>query len=43
MQKILVYIALALAIFYLVKKYILKPKKKNKDSNCSSDCGCGKG
>ncbi|WP_196889753.1 FeoB-associated Cys-rich membrane protein [Aureivirga sp. CE67] len=42
MQKILVYIALALAIFYLVKKYILKSKKKNKGSNCSSDCGCGK-
>lgn len=37
MQEILVYIALGIAIGFLVKKYFLKTKKKG---NCDSDCGC---
>lgn len=38
MQDILVYIALGLALVFLVKKYIFKPSSKN---NCDKDCGCG--
>ncbi len=37
MQEILTYIALALALGFLVKKYIIKTKKKG---NCDDDCGC---
>ncbi len=37
MQDILTYIALGLAIGFLVKKYFFKSKKKGK---CDSDCGC---
>ncbi len=37
MQEILVYIALGIAIGFLVKKYFFKTKKKG---NCDSDCGC---
>jgi len=35
-QQILVYIALGLAIFYLVKKYFFSDKK----TGCDTDCGC---
>ncbi len=39
-QNILVYLALAGALFFLIKKYFLK-KKKKKDSVCGdNDCGC---
>lgn len=38
MQQILVYIALGLAIFFLVRKYLFKPKKKG--VGCDTDCGC---
>ncbi len=38
MQEILVYIALGIAIFFLVRKYIFKPKKKKGD--CDTDCKC---
>jgi hypothetical protein len=37
MQEILVYIALALAIGFLVKKYFFKSKK---NGNCDPGCGC---
>ncbi len=37
MQEILVYIALGIAIGFLVKKFFFKAKNK---SNCNSDCGC---
>lgn len=37
MQEILVYIALAVAIIFLVKKYFFKTKKKG---YCDKDCGC---
>lgn len=37
MQQILVYITLAFAIGFLVKKYFFKSKKKKK---CDFDCGC---
>ncbi|MEX1381875.1 FeoB-associated Cys-rich membrane protein [Lutibacter sp.] len=36
MQEVLVYIALGLAIGFLVKKYFFKSKKK---SNCNTNCG----
>jgi large-conductance mechanosensitive channel len=39
-QNILAFSTLALAIIFLVIKFIWKPKKKE-SSNCSSDkCGC---
>jgi hypothetical protein len=38
MQEILVYIALALAIFFLIRHFFFKPKKK---SGCDTDCNCG--
>lgn len=38
MQEILVYIALAAALVYLVKRFFFK-KRKNK-TGCDSDCGC---
>lgn len=37
MQEVLVYITLAFAIGFLVKKYFFKTKKKGK---CDIDCGC---
>jgi hypothetical protein len=36
MQEYLVYIALGLAIAFLIKKYFFKSKKKG---NCDPDCG----
>jgi hypothetical protein len=40
MQEILAFTALAISLFYLVKKTFLKTKKKS-SSNCASDgCGC---
>lgn len=38
MQEILVYIALFLALFFLIKKYIFRSKKKK--ANCDDDCKC---
>ncbi|KOY52067.1 hypothetical protein I602_1627 [Polaribacter dokdonensis DSW-5] len=37
MQEIIVYILLAFALLFLVKKYVL-PTKQSK--GCSSDCNC---
>jgi len=37
MQEILVYIALATAIGFLIKTYFFPSKKKGK---CDSNCGC---
>lgn len=38
LQQIIAYGLLILAIFFLVKRYLLKPKKKGK--NCGKDCNC---
>ena len=38
MQEILVYIALAAALAYLVKRFFFKKKKST--SGCDSDCNC---
>lgn len=38
-QHILAYAALGLALFYLVRRFFWKPKKKN-DGCGSEDCGC---
>ncbi|RCS26255.1 FeoB-associated Cys-rich membrane protein [Polaribacter sp. WD7] len=37
MQEVIIYIIVALAVFFLVKKYIFPSKK---DKNCNTDCGC---
>lgn len=37
MQDILVYIALSIALGFLVKTYFFPSKKKGK---CKTDCGC---
>ena len=37
-QEILVYIVLAFAVIFLVKKFFFKPKKK--DGSCDIDCNC---
>lgn len=38
MQEILVYISLFFALWFLIRKYFLKSKKKN--GGCDKDCGC---
>lgn len=39
-QEIIAFVILAVAVFYLIKKYFFKNKKSGKD--CGSDgCGCG--
>jgi len=41
LQNILVYLALAGALFFLVKKYFFKKEKKKDGSVCGdNDCGC---
>jgi len=37
-QEILVYIILAVAIVFLLRKFVFKPK--NKKGKCDTDCGC---
>ncbi len=37
LQEIIIYVILGLAIFYLLRKYIFKGKKKG---DCDSDCSC---
>jgi len=37
MQEAIVYIIVAGAVLFLVKKFFFKPKT---DSGCGSDCGC---
>ncbi len=37
MQQILVYIILGIAVGFLLKKFIFKPKNK---SGCDKGCGC---
>ncbi|MDV7186314.1 FeoB-associated Cys-rich membrane protein [Lutibacter sp. TH_r2] len=39
MQDILVYIALVIAVTFLIKKFFFK-SKSTKKGNCGSDCGC---
>jgi hypothetical protein len=38
-QQIIAYIILALAVAFLVQKFIL-PKKKKAGKDCGSNCGC---
>ncbi|MGV7108059.1 FeoB-associated Cys-rich membrane protein [Flavobacterium sp. U410] len=40
MQQILVYVTLALAIGFLVKKFFWKKKIKKSDKSCGEDCNC---
>ncbi|MDG1504257.1 MAG: FeoB-associated Cys-rich membrane protein [Flavicella sp.] len=37
LQEILIYVSLALAVLYLLRKFIFKGKPKG---NCDADCGC---
>ena len=37
-QQTAVYIILGIAVFYLLRKFVFKPKKKK---NCGMDCGVG--
>ncbi|RKE98957.1 FeoB-associated Cys-rich membrane protein [Ichthyenterobacterium magnum] len=39
-QTILVIITVSLALVYLAKKFVLKPKKESNKSCGSSGCGC---
>ncbi|MFD2892318.1 FeoB-associated Cys-rich membrane protein [Flavobacterium chuncheonense] len=39
-QEILVYITLAVAIGFLVKKFFWKKKPKKGNKSCGDDCGC---
>ena len=36
-QQIIAYIILGFAVFYLLKKFVFKSKKKK---DCGTDCGC---
>ena len=38
MQTVLVYITLIIAIFFLINKIFLKPKKKK--GGCDTNCNC---
>lgn len=38
-QKILVYITLAIALGFLIRKFLWK-KKSKKSGSCGDDCGC---
>lgn len=40
LQHILVYLAVAASVAYLVKKYFLKPKSKKERACGMDDCGC---
>jgi hypothetical protein len=37
MQEVIVYFLVALAVAFLMRKYVFTAKKKK---NCSTDCGC---
>lgn len=39
MQEIIAYGLLLVALYFLVRKFIWKPKSKS-GSNCDSDCNC---
>ncbi|WP_363146265.1 FeoB-associated Cys-rich membrane protein [Winogradskyella sp.] len=39
-QNILVFSTLALAVIFLVRKFIWKPKKATKSCGANDDCGC---
>ncbi|WP_296383640.1 FeoB-associated Cys-rich membrane protein [Winogradskyella sp.] len=40
-QNILVFSVLAIALIFLVKKFVWKPKKAKTTKACGSDDGCG--
>jgi chromate transport protein ChrA len=40
LQTILVIITVGLAVWFLVRKFVWKPKKSNSDSCSKDDCGC---
>lgn len=37
-QEILMYVALGIAVVFLIKKFFFKKKKS--DKNCGENCGC---
>ncbi len=37
MQEIITYIILGIAVLYLLRKFVFKPKNNKK---CDTDCGC---
>jgi flagellar biogenesis protein FliO len=37
MQEVITYIILVIAVYFLVRKFIFKPKNKK---GCDTDCGC---
>ena len=39
-QDILVYLAVAVAVFFLIRKYFFKKKKKNGSACGDANCGC---
>ncbi|NOY47293.1 hypothetical protein MNBD_BACTEROID02-1119 [hydrothermal vent metagenome] len=40
LQTILVIITVGFAVWFLVRKFVWKPKKNNNDSCGKDDCGC---
>ncbi len=40
LQNILVFTALAFAVWFLVRKFLLKKAKTNKGCGTGDDCGC---
>lgn len=39
-QEIMVYLAVAAAVFFLIKKYLFKKKNKKSRACGGTDCGC---
>lgn len=39
-QEILAFIALGIAVIFLIKKFFLKKKKSDKNCGNDNDCGC---
>jgi len=39
-QQLLVYITLAIAIGFLIRKFIWKKKKSKSSKSCGDDCSC---
>ncbi len=40
LQEILAFLALGIALTFLIKKFFLKKKKSDKNCGGDSDCGC---
>jgi hypothetical protein len=39
-QEILAFVLLGIAVFFLIRKFFFKPKKKSGKDCGSGDCGC---